>query len=306
MAEENRVQRWMAKRRTALVLSIVRGETSAQEAARKHGLTVAEVEEWYERFMLGAEDALRSRPRDDEALKEEQIKQLKQKLVSGAQQYARGLPNHGIVLWSGAGSKGVGALKRLFSGRSGSEISDELREILGDLSGITSKLRDKIMGRSAFETLVVEVRVDHLPNPNSRLTLGSRRDRLGMQQVILDWKLTALDKQLVQRTLEIVGEVIGAMDIGRLQVADWLSADDDAWPDGVLHDYDFHHMGTTRMSRSPHSGVVDANCRIHGLSNLYVASSSVFSTAGFSNPTLTIVALTLRLAYHLKAEVLEV
>ena len=80
MTEENRVQRWTAKRRTALVLSIVRGETSAQEAARKHGLTVAEVEEWQERFMLGAENALRSRPRDDEALKDEHIKQLKQKV----------------------------------------------------------------------------------------------------------------------------------------------------------------------------------------------------------------------------------
>lgn len=73
-------QRWTAKRRVALVVSIIRGETSAQEAARKHGLKVAEVEEWKERFLLGAENALRSRPKDDEALKDEQIKKLKQKV----------------------------------------------------------------------------------------------------------------------------------------------------------------------------------------------------------------------------------
>jgi transposase-like protein len=73
-------QRWTAKRRAALVVSILKGETSAQAAARKHGLTVAEVEEWRERFLLGAENALRTRPREEEALKDEQIKRLKQKI----------------------------------------------------------------------------------------------------------------------------------------------------------------------------------------------------------------------------------
>ena len=74
------IERWTAKRRVALVVSILKGETSVAEAARQHGLTVAEVEEWREKFLLGAENALRSRPRDDEALKEEQIKKLKQKI----------------------------------------------------------------------------------------------------------------------------------------------------------------------------------------------------------------------------------
>ena len=74
------IQRWTAKRRVALVTSILKGETSVAEAARKHGLTVAEIEDWRERFLLGAENALRSRPKDDEALKDEQIKRLKQKV----------------------------------------------------------------------------------------------------------------------------------------------------------------------------------------------------------------------------------
>lgn len=62
------------------MLSILKGETSVAEAARKHGLTVADIEDWQERFVLGAENALRSRPKDEEALKDEQIKKLKQKV----------------------------------------------------------------------------------------------------------------------------------------------------------------------------------------------------------------------------------
>ena len=77
---QDSIQRWTAKRRVALVLSLLKGETSAAEAARAHGLTVAEVEEWRDRFLVGAENALRTRPKDEEALKEEQIKKLKQKI----------------------------------------------------------------------------------------------------------------------------------------------------------------------------------------------------------------------------------
>ena len=74
------VPRWTAKRRSALVLTILKGETSVREAARQHGLKVAEVEDWRDKFLLGAENALRSRPRNEEALREEEIKRLKQKV----------------------------------------------------------------------------------------------------------------------------------------------------------------------------------------------------------------------------------
>jgi transposase-like protein len=83
MAEEQRseeVQRWTAKRRVALVLSLLKAETTAAEAARRHGLKVAEVEEWRDRFLLGAENALRARPREEEALREEELNRLKRKV----------------------------------------------------------------------------------------------------------------------------------------------------------------------------------------------------------------------------------
>jgi transposase-like protein len=73
-ADSRDIKRWTTKRRSALVLEILRGDTTAAEVARKHGLTVAEVEDWKERFLSGAENALRSKPLDEEALKEAQIK----------------------------------------------------------------------------------------------------------------------------------------------------------------------------------------------------------------------------------------
>ena len=74
------IERWTAKRRVALVVSILKGETSGAEAARTHGLTVAEVEDWREKLLSGAENALRTRPKDEDAVKDEQIKKLKQKI----------------------------------------------------------------------------------------------------------------------------------------------------------------------------------------------------------------------------------
>ena len=83
MADEQRpeeVQRWTAKRRAALVISLLKGETTVAEAARRHGLKVAEVEEWRDRFLLAAENGLRARPKDDEALREEMVNRLKRKV----------------------------------------------------------------------------------------------------------------------------------------------------------------------------------------------------------------------------------
>ncbi len=81
MIEQDESQkRWTAKRRAALVIEILRGDLSVAEAARRHGLTVVEVEEWRERFLAGAENALRSRPLGEEVQKEQELKRLKQKV----------------------------------------------------------------------------------------------------------------------------------------------------------------------------------------------------------------------------------
>jgi transposase-like protein len=74
------VQRWTARRRAALVLGVLKGEASVEEVARRHGLTTSEIEDWKERLLAAAHNALRSKPRDDEAIKDEQIRRLKQKV----------------------------------------------------------------------------------------------------------------------------------------------------------------------------------------------------------------------------------
>ncbi len=79
-SDEHTLKRWAAKRRAALVIDILRSTTTVVEAARAHALTVAEIEQWKERFLTGAENALRSKPLDDEALTEQEIKRLKQKV----------------------------------------------------------------------------------------------------------------------------------------------------------------------------------------------------------------------------------
>jgi choline dehydrogenase-like flavoprotein len=141
---------------------------------------------------------------------------------------------------------------------------------------------------------------EQTPNPESRVTLGEERDALGMPRLRLDWRLSQTDR----RSLRILGETLAAevqrLDLGRVRLVPWLAPERDAdpdWSEGITGGH--HPMGTTRMSEGPEQGVVDSNGRVHGLSNLFVAGSSVFPTSGYANPTLTIVALAQRLASHL-------
>ncbi len=97
-------------------------------------------------------------------------------------------------------------------------------------------------------------------------------------------------------TARSVALELARLGLGRVRLADWLYAAD--WTTEM--EDTFHHTGTTRMADEPTRGVVDRNCRLHSVSNVYVAGSSVFPTSGHANPTLTIVALALRLADHLK------
>jgi choline dehydrogenase-like flavoprotein len=133
------------------------------------------------------------------------------------------------------------------------------------------------------------------PNPDSRVTLIAERDPLGLQRVALDWRIANDDLLRVRRTHEYIGAAIGAAGIGRLQ----LGISDP--PDPSIAFSGYHHMGTTRMHADPKQGVVDANSRLHSVQNLYMAGSSVFTTGGCANPTLTITALAIRLAEHLAA-----
>ncbi len=131
------------------------------------------------------------------------------------------------------------------------------------------------------------------PNPASRVTLDDQRDALGMPRARLQWQLTDEDIDTVAQTLEVLIEELGRWACGRVA----LELDpDDPWA-GVVGGA--HHMGTTRMATRPEEGVVDPDCRVFGVSNLWIAGSSVFPTVGFANPTMTLLALCHRLADHI-------
>ena len=144
-------------------------------------------------------------------------------------------------------------------------------------------------------------RQEQAPNPSSRITLSAETDAMGMPRAILDWQLTELDKRSIRTYYKVLGREIGRSGVGRVQLRDWLMSDDRTWPSFLSGGW--HHMGTTRMHVDPKQGVVDANCRVHGIANLYIAGAAVYPTAGSANPTLTLVALALRLSDHLRARI---
>jgi choline dehydrogenase-like flavoprotein len=133
------------------------------------------------------------------------------------------------------------------------------------------------------------------PDPDRRLTLTASRDALGMPRLKLNMTISDDDLSgyrvvLFELARQLLATKTGMLRVDRHSRADWLS----------VMDWGNHHMGTTRMHDDVKQGVVDANSQVHGLANLFIAGSSVFPTYGASNPTLNLVALTLRLADHLK------
>jgi len=154
--------------------------------------------------------------------------------------------------------------------------------------------------------LYLSVRGEQAPNHDSRVRLSSTRDTLGMPQADLDWRMSSLDKQSVAVLVENLSDELERLGLGRVEPSEWLSTEDAAWPNdptvGRHPIGGYHQMGTTRMSASPAEGVVDQNSRVHGVQNLYLAGSSIFPTGGWADPNLTIVAMTLRLADHLKRD----
>ena len=159
------------------------------------------------------------------------------------------------------------------------------------------KLRLPFLARGfALETVV-----EPTPLPESRVTLGTGRDGLGMPRVKVEWRLGELEKRTIRRTQEILGEDIQRVGGGAVTVD--APGENEDWPDTLRGCW--HHMGTARMADDPRRGVVDAQCRVHGMENLFIAGSSVFPTCGSDMPTITIVALALRLADHIKATYID-
>jgi choline dehydrogenase-like flavoprotein len=181
--------------------------------------------------------------------------------------------------------------------------------VMGSLTTVENPVELDETGKAAVITTALALGVDARnaqayalgcgmelkPDPDRRLTLTGDKDALGLPRLKLDMRIADEDFALYRQTLAELGRQLVASRAGMLRISyshreQWLKA----------MDWGNHHLGTTRMSVDPRQGVVDADSRVHGLANLYVAGSSVFPTYGSSNPTLNLVALTLRLGDHLK------
>jgi choline dehydrogenase-like flavoprotein len=163
---------------------------------------------------------------------------------------------------------------------------------IGDLArACVHKLTDRPTVANSHVDLVGYF--EQAPNPDSRVTLGKSLDAFGQRKVNVDWRLTPLDHETYRSSARVFGEEIARAGKGRFELEPWLADDGYAKPE--VHGT-AHHMGTTRMSNDPRTGVVDAKCKVHGMDNLHIAGSSVFPTGGWAFPTFTIVALSMRLA----------
>lgn len=211
------------------------------------------------------------------------------------------LPNMKIhwIFEYAPGQRTIEALSRLMH-LSGAAPMADLGTVAGDAGGAAGFLWRKLTGGQPFpvQALRAHFSSEPMPNPDSQVRLGSERDALGLRKVEVAWRTSAFDLDAAARTVRLLGSELGRTGFGRLHAPMLDGAP--AWPDSLYGDQ--HHMGTTRMHDDPRRGVVDADCRVHGLANLFVAGSSVFPTAGAANPTLTIVALALRLSDHLRKQ----
>ncbi len=152
--------------------------------------------------------------------------------------------------------------------------------------------RRALRPRAAARERIVVYFCEQPPNEDSRVFLSERRDALGVPRAVLDWRLGDAVTHTLTRLQEILGAEFAARGIGAVTPAEGQPEYTDA----------SHHMGTTRMGTDPRTSVVDLDCRVHGLSNLYLAGSSVFPNAGHANPTWTLVALAVRLARKLNED----
>ncbi|MEC4880693.1 MAG: GMC family oxidoreductase [Scytonema sp. PMC 1070.18] len=193
-------------------------------------------------------------------------------------------------------------LKTAFNQRNYYQLMKAGKEFIIKFS-IFYKIVIKIMlGKPINEVIHYEIAhyLEQSPNYESRLFLGEEVDTLGMRKITIDWRLSSLDQEYFFNFLDEIKKVFSEIKFGEMMI------DEEKFKNLNFVKDASHHMGTTRMGSTPDDGVVDFNCKVFGIDNLYIAGSSVFPTGGNANPTYTILALSRRLCHHLKIQLLAV
>jgi len=222
---------------------------------------------------------------------------------------------------SSEASKALMRLKlRTLGGRGGdiSTLSDVGRVMADPVSAGAFALTRKLHLTRWIREVKITTIVEPAPDPDSRITLDEERDVLGLRRAAVDWRLGSLVRRTFDRTWAVLAEDLTRAGLATVTLPSPIEHEPwptpttlryylwgqgkmldqgDEWP--RLPDWTWHHMGGTRMHHSPRHGVVDRDLQVHGLGNLYITGSSVFPTGAANFPTMTIVALSLRLADHL-------
>ena len=148
----------------------------------------------------------------------------------------------------------------------------------------------------------IEAICEQAPNPESRISLSTRRDRFGIPVAVADWRVCDAERRTLFRLAELATAAMASVNLPTPKLESWVEQGRPA--DSVIIDM-AHTLGTTRMSASERNGVVDIDCKVFGIHNLYVAGGSVFPTSGHANPTLMMLAFAIRLADHLNVRLAD-
>lgn len=181
------------------------------------------------------------------------------------------------------------------------DLPDDAIRIIQNFGLLTRGMGDYFIARNGLprkiERLNLVAMCEQLPDAESRITLSDKRDCLGLPRARIDWRVHELEERSLRRITQLVAEEFSRLGLPEPVADDWVT-------DNASLPRDFrdvaHPTGTTRMGPDPVRAVVDENCLVHGMRNLYVAGSAVFPTSSHANPTQMIVALAIRLADELK------
>ena len=233
-------------------------------------------------------------------------------LAAQLQQKERLLNCSGVLRYQGDPESGLAIAqdiwRSLLSGQWPPEMGEKVGRVAGDFGAVVRGLEHRIAAGHSMDlegskgvpsrSAILLLDLEQAPDPESRISLAPDRDALGLRRVQANWRLGEPERRTAARFASYVAAEFARLGIGRCRIEPWLR--DDQVPMTNALEETYHYIGTTRMADDPSQGVTDRNCAVHGMENLFVAGSSVFPTAGQANPTLTIVAMALRLADHLK------
>jgi choline dehydrogenase-like flavoprotein len=183
-----------------------------------------------------------------------------------------------------------------------SNVRRKLLNIAADLPGVLQSASSFLLkGKSPLgkpTRVRLQCHAEQQPDRESRVTLSEERDLLGVPKARVHWKVNEAERTTMRVITQSMRDELVRLGLAQVEIDPWLKDDGQEWKSRMVDSY--HHIGATRMAADQNSGVVDGNCQVFGTRGLYVVGSSVFPTSGYANPTLTIVALSLRLASHIR------